>query len=174
MRRHVAIIDANPSMTALLGFTPVELFGKELWEIGLFASPEAYLDAFRALHEHHIVHHEHVSLQTRDGQQRVVEFVGTLDQADGERIFQCNLRDITERRRAEELLRQREQELTDFFENATVGLHWVGPDGTILWANRAELELLGCAQEQYFGHHIAEFHADPHVIRGHPRTLEAG
>ena len=51
--------------------------------------------------------------------------------------------DITGRKEAEERLRRSEQQLADFFENATVGLHWVGPDGTILRANRAELDLLG-------------------------------
>lgn len=73
-------------------------------------------------------------------------------------------RDITERKRALEELRRKEHELSDFVENATVGLHWVGPDGTILWANRAELELLGYSREEYIGHHIAEFHADAPVI----------
>lgn len=29
-------------------------------------------------------------------------------------------------------------ELRDFLENAAEGLHWAGPDGTILWANHAE------------------------------------
>ena len=42
-----------------------------------------------------------------------------------------------------------EQELQDFFDNASVGLHWVGPDGTILRANRAELELLGYTPDEY-------------------------
>jgi PAS domain S-box-containing protein len=73
-------------------------------------------------------------------------------------------RDITERKRIEAALRAREEELTDFIENSTVGLHWVGPDGTIIWANQAELELLGYAREEYIGHHIAEFHADREVI----------
>ena len=41
-------------------------------------------------------------------------------------------RDNTDGRLAQEALRQREEELTDFFENAAVGLHWVGADGTIL------------------------------------------
>ncbi|HVF55138.1 MAG TPA: PAS domain S-box protein [Pyrinomonadaceae bacterium] len=72
--------------------------------------------------------------------------------------------DITRRRRAEETLRSRERELTDFIENATLGLHWVGPDGTILWANRAELEMLGYDADEYIGHNIAEFHVDPEVI----------
>jgi two-component system NtrC family sensor kinase len=74
------------------------------------------------------------------------------------------LLDITERKRAEAALRQSEQELTDFFENAAVGLHWVGADGTILRANQAELDLLGYTRDAYVGHHIAEFHADQDVI----------
>lgn len=57
-----------------------------------------------------------------------------------------------------------EWELRDFLDNAAVGLHWVGPDGTILWANRSELELLGYTPEEYVGRHIAEFHADAPVI----------
>jgi len=51
-------------------------------------------------------------------------------------------RDVTRQRRAEEQLRRSEQELADFFENATIGLHWAGPDGSILRANQAELDLL--------------------------------
>lgn len=73
-------------------------------------------------------------------------------------------RDITEKKAAEEALRKKQQELEDFFENSVVGLHWVGPDGTILWANRAEMELLGYTADEYIGRHIAEFHADKEVI----------
>jgi PAS domain S-box-containing protein len=50
--------------------------------------------------------------------------------------------------------------LQDFVENATVPIHWVGPDGTILWANRAELELLGYDRREYVGRPIAAFHVD--------------
>ncbi len=69
-----------------------------------------------------------------------------------------------ERRRAEEMVRRREYELADFIENATIGLHWVGGDGIIIWANKAELDLLGYTSEEYIGHHITEFHADQEVI----------
>ncbi len=72
--------------------------------------------------------------------------------------------DISERKKAEEALRRSESHLRDFVENASVGLHWVGPDGIVLWANKTELDLLGYAPEEYVGHHIAEFHADPPVI----------
>jgi len=62
-------------------------------------------------------------------------------------------------------LEQRERELRDFLENADVPLHWGGEDGTILWANAAELSLLGYSREQYIGHNINEFHVDEPVIR---------
>ena len=78
------------------------------------------------------------------------------------------------RRDAERALARSERELADFFENATVGLHWVGPDGTILRANRAELEMLGYDREEYVGRHIAEFHADEDVICDILRRLQAG
>lgn len=54
--------------------------------------------------------------------------------------------------------------LEDFFDNAAIALHVVAGDGTILRANKAELELLGYAADEYVGRHIAEFHADAPVI----------
>ena len=83
------------------------------------------------------------------------------------------INDITEQKETEADLRHKEQELRDFIENSTVGLHWVGPDGKIIWANRAELNLLGYREEEYLGHDIAEFHADHNVIDDILRRLSA-
>ncbi|MBZ9701699.1 MULTISPECIES: PAS domain S-box protein [unclassified Mesorhizobium] len=55
-------------------------------------------------------------------------------------------------------------EFEDFFENAAIALHFVGKDGTILRANRAELEMLGFTAEEYVGRNIREFHADQVAI----------
>jgi len=74
------------------------------------------------------------------------------------------INDITEQKEVEADLRRKEQELRDFIENSAVGLHWVGPDGKILWANRAELDLLGYSEAEYVGRYISEFHADQSVI----------
>src|SRR5688572_15599186 len=62
----------------------------------------------------------------------------------------------------------------DFFDKAAVPLHVVGPDGTILNANQAELDLLGYSREEYVGRNIAEFHADAPVIREILARLGAG
>jgi PAS domain S-box-containing protein len=81
--------------------------------------------------------------------------------------------EITLRRQLEEKLRRRESELTRFVENASIGLHWVGPDGIIQWANKAGFEMLGYTAEEYIGRHIAEFHEDKAVIDDILRRLAA-
>jgi PAS domain S-box-containing protein len=63
-----------------------------------------------------------------------------------------------ERMRAEDARRRAEEELSDFFENAPVALHRLGPDGVILRANRRELEMLGYEVGEYVGRHISQFH----------------
>ena len=85
-----------------------------------------------------------------------------------------NFGQFLERKTAEEQVRQSERELADFFENATVGLHWVGSDGIILRANRAELDLLGYSREEYVGRPIADFHADEATICDILNRLQAG
>jgi PAS domain S-box-containing protein len=75
---------------------------------------------------------------------------------------------------ATQTLRHREQELADFVNNAAEGLHRVGSDGTILWANKAELVMLGYRWEEYVGRHIAEFHVDQVLIESMLARLGAG
>jgi PAS domain S-box-containing protein len=73
------------------------------------------------------------------------------------------LKDITERKLAEEGVYRSQQILQDCFENAPIGLQWIGEDGTILWANHAQLKMLGFTKDEYdryIGHHLAEFHCD--------------
>ena len=108
----------------------------------------------------------HTVLIARDGTERPIDDSAAPIRDDAGATIGAVLvfRDVTERRQAEEALRRKEAELRDFIENATVGLHWVGPDGIILWANKAELDLLGYTREEYLGRHIAEFHVDRPVI----------
>ncbi|MEP6958115.1 MAG: PAS domain S-box protein [Nitrospirota bacterium] len=73
--------------------------------------------------------------------------------------------DITERKQVEEALRRSERDLSDFFENASTGMHWVGLDGIILRVNQTELDMLGYRRDEYVGRHISEFHVDQPVIQ---------
>jgi PAS domain S-box-containing protein len=100
------------------------------------------------------LHSAHALLERRIGER-------THELSEANATLECEVR---ERRRTEEALREREAELADFFENAPVGLHWLGPDGTILRANRAELTMLGYEPTEYVGHDVREFHVDRPVI----------
>lgn len=54
--------------------------------------------------------------------------------------------------------------LNDFVDNGALGLHWVDGDGRVVWANQAELDLLGYTRDEYVGRNIRDFHADPNAI----------
>ncbi|WP_229487749.1 ATP-binding protein [Pseudoduganella lutea] len=82
--------------------------------------------------------------------------------------------EVARARASEQTLLHRERELADFLENAAESLHRVGPDGIILWANKAELALLGYRWDEYVGHHVARFHADRPVIEDILHRLQAG
>ena len=100
------ITDVNPFMTELLGYSRAEFLGKELWEIGLFSDKEASQAAFRELQETRYLRYEDLPLQTRHGELREVEFVSNVYEEDGQQVIQCNIRDITDRKRAQEVGRQ--------------------------------------------------------------------
>lgn len=92
------------------------------------------------------------------------------DAADADVVLQLRAQavvlqaEVERRRHAEQTLRQRERELAAFLDNASEGIHKVAADGTILYANRAELELLGYRWDEYVGHNIADFYVDPTLI----------
>jgi two-component system, cell cycle sensor histidine kinase and response regulator CckA len=96
------IIDVNPFLIRLLDHPREEFIGKALWDIGPFKNIEASKAAFRELLKKKYVRYENLPLETRSGRPVNVEFVSNVYGANGESVIQCNIRDITERKRAEQ------------------------------------------------------------------------
>jgi PAS domain S-box-containing protein len=121
-------------------------------------------------------HELEVLIERPDGSRRnvLVQIEPLLDDQGGVLGAINCFQDISDRKALELELRQSRQDLEDFFENSAVGLHLVGADGTILRANQAELNLLGYTPDEYIGRPIADFHADPHVIRDILQRLSRG
>jgi PAS domain S-box-containing protein len=99
------ISDVNPFLIEMLGFAHGELVGKPIWELGPFRDIVSNKAKFEQLQQQGYVLHENLSLETRDGRKIAVEFVSNVYQAGDRNVVQCNVRDITERKRVEEQIR---------------------------------------------------------------------
>jgi len=76
--------------------------------------------------------------------------------------YDALLRDITERKQAEESLRQNEERYRLLFEDDLTGNYVATPNGAILLCNRAFVEIFGFTScERAVGSNLAEFYQDP-------------
>jgi len=96
------IDDVNPFLTDMLGYSREQLLGNKLWEIGLFKDTTASKASFRELQREAYVRYEDLPLETSAGKSINVEFVSNVYQVNGGKVIQCNIRDITKRKQAEE------------------------------------------------------------------------
>ncbi len=100
------ITEANPFLQTMLGYDHGELLGKTLWEIGAFSDIIASRKAFRQLQVQEYVRYDDLPLQTKTREQRHVEFVSNVYTVGDSKVIQCNIRDITERKSAEDHARK--------------------------------------------------------------------
>ncbi len=96
------VIDANPFLLDLLGYSLPELAGLKLWDIGPFKDIAASEAAFAELQAKEYIRYEHLPLETKEGRKREVEFISNAYLVAGRRFIQCNIRDITKRKREED------------------------------------------------------------------------
>lgn len=96
------ITDVNPFLMQLLDYSHEEFVGKALWEIGLFRDIDAAKFAFLALQANSYVRYEDLPLRTKSGRSINVEVVSNVYTEDGQTVIQCNIRDITQRKYAEQ------------------------------------------------------------------------
>jgi PAS domain S-box-containing protein len=106
------ITDVNPFLEKLLGYSKNEFLHKKLWEVGLFKDTKASKDAFEILQKEGILRYEDLPLETKDGRSIEVEFVSNSYMAGDTLIIQCNIRDITERKKLE-LIKETERLLEE-------------------------------------------------------------
>lgn len=98
------IEDANPYMVEMLGYSLEAFIGRQLWEIGPFRNAGISIAAFDELKEKRYIRYENMPLQAVDGREVDVEFVSNVYASDHSEVIQCNIRDITARKRKEAVL----------------------------------------------------------------------
>jgi len=105
------VVDANPFMKELLGYSQEEFLGRKLWEIGPFKGEDASKSAFAELQVNDRLHYEGLPLEAKDGRRVEVEFISNAYLVDATRFIQCNIRDITERVRVNQALETANKEM---------------------------------------------------------------
>src|SRR3990167_7616844 len=97
------ITDVNPFLEKLLGYSKSEFLDKKLWEVGPFKNIKVAKDTFKILQKKGYVRYEDLPLETKDGRSVDVEFVSNSYVAGDQLVIQCNIRDITARKRLEHI-----------------------------------------------------------------------
>ena len=108
------IEDVNPYLIKMLGYSREEFIEKKLWEVGAFKDINASKDAFQALQENEYIRYQNLPLRAKDGKLIQVEFVSNVYSAGGEKVIQCNIRDITEAKQAQDALLKSEALLREY------------------------------------------------------------
>ena len=124
------------------------MVGKELFEIGLLKDEKGQPEEmFRKLKRKHEVRYEDLPLESRGGRHQEVEVVANLYQEDGQAIIQCNIRDITARKKIEQELAEKAR-LLDLSNDAIIVRDIAG---RIRYWNRGAEELYGWSRKEALG-----------------------
>lgn len=102
LNAHSGLIEeVNPFLTELLGYTHLEFMGRALWEVGAFADVDKSREKFAQLQTNGYVRYDDLPLRTKTGAHIAVEFVSNSYDCEGVTVIQCNIRDISARKRSE-------------------------------------------------------------------------
>src|SRR6266700_1641031 len=172
------ILCINQRGVRLSGYSEVELRGANISERLLLPEDRTAID--QILHDltQGNVREYEVRWRTKDG--GVVHFDGVsvprLSDSGEFLSTLCTLRDVTERKSAEEKLRKSEEKYRDLIEISPDAIYVVDADGICVLGNRAGAELAGVPQDQLVRTPIAETYLpeERHLFRERLEKLKTG
>jgi len=173
-------VEVNDSFTRFTGYTRQETLGKTGEEMQLWADAEHRAKVMAKLRDEKEVRDEEFRCRTKSGEIRIGQFSGTLIEINGRPHALVVIRDVTDRRRAEEALRMSEAKFRVVVESLHVGVVLLGSKAEILFANRAAEQMFGVALEDVLGRNSSELglvaiYEDgtemPFAMRPGPRAL---
>ena len=135
------ITDANPFLAGLLGLSHAEMVGKTVGELSPFKDVASNQAKLEHLQQCGYVRYEDLPLEANDGRKIAVEFVSNVYQAGDQKVIQCNIRDITERKKAREQLLWKTALLEAQLEASPDGILVVDNEGRQILRNRRLAEL---------------------------------
>jgi PAS domain S-box-containing protein len=133
------IVDVNPFLITMLGYTYEQFLGKYIWDIGIFKDIIANKNNLETLLEKEYIRYEDLPLQKADDTIINVEFVSNVYLVNNQKVIQCNIRDISERIKTESELKIKNQ----VFEDSIAAQSTANLKGELTHANPAFLQMWG-------------------------------
>ncbi|MEA4890500.1 MAG: PAS domain S-box protein [Clostridiaceae bacterium] len=150
------IMNVNPFLIDMLGYSEEQIIEKAIWEIGSFKDIIANWDNFLELQQKGYIRYENLPLQTADGRKIAVEFVSNVYPVDHHMVIQCNIRDITDRKKLEAALAQEKKLFETTLISIADGVISCDNNGNVIFLNRVAERLTGWTQEAAIGKSIEE------------------
>jgi PAS domain S-box-containing protein len=145
------VVDVNPFLVEMLGFSKEEFLGKKIWELGFFKDIATSKAHFLELKQKEYVRYEDLPLKTAKGKLLNVEFVSNVYLVDHHKVVQCNIRDITERKRSEQALRESQSLYHSFVEQLPNPVFRKDREGRYVLVNSQFCRLKGVKKEGLIG-----------------------
>ncbi|MFA7229465.1 MAG: PAS domain S-box protein, partial [Melioribacteraceae bacterium] len=150
------IIDVNPFLINMLGYSKEQFVQKEIWEIGFFKDIVANRIKFQELQQTEYVRYDNLPLQSADGRKINVEFVSNVYLENNQKVIQCNIRDITIRKRAEDELKASEEKFRIITENSADAIFITDNKGRYQYVNTKAVQILNYSKKEMMGFTIAD------------------
>jgi PAS domain S-box-containing protein len=138
-QREGRITHINPAAEKMLGYTKKESIGNKLQDIGVSLDMGDFPTTIQNLDKSGIIHYNDVPVKTKSGHQIDTD-IYLVDRAT---LVQCSIRDVTERKWAEEELRKSEENFRLSLDDSPLGVRIVTEEGKTLYANQTTLEIYG-------------------------------
>ncbi len=111
------IMDVNPFLENLLGYSHDSFIGMKIWELGPFKDTLESKIPFDILRREEYIRYDDLPLIASDGSIISVEFISNVYLVDKKRVIQCNIRNISDRKLALRELNKSEEKYRSIFEN---------------------------------------------------------